>query len=211
LPTASTPTASPTARTRRRGEVTAERILDAAEALFAAHGYAGTSLRDVALAVDLRIPSLYNHFDSKESLYAAVLERVLGPVLAALAEPVFEVESRRRLIELVMELLARHPNLPRLVQHEILTGGERLSPLLRDWLQPVLARAEETIQTSGSANHWEPEQLPLLALAMLHVVIGYFSIAPTYRDLTGIDLLDARALERHTRFFHEFVARLLPE
>src|SRR5690606_15695429 len=71
----------PASAPRRRGEITAARILDAAEALFAERGYAGTTLRDVADAVGLRIPSLYNHFPSKDALYAAVLERGFGPVL----------------------------------------------------------------------------------------------------------------------------------
>jgi len=83
------PSPQPTATAavlRRKGEVTAERILDAAEALFAERGYAGTSLRDVAARVELRIPSIYNHFPSKDALYAAVLARGIGPVLELLAE-----------------------------------------------------------------------------------------------------------------------------
>ena len=71
--------ALPVSRPRRKGEETAARILDAAEALFAERGYAGTTLRDVAAAVGIRNPSLYNHFPNKESLYAAVLERGIGP------------------------------------------------------------------------------------------------------------------------------------
>ncbi|MCH7709746.1 MAG: helix-turn-helix transcriptional regulator, partial [Myxococcales bacterium] len=42
----------------RKGELTAERILDAAEVLFSERGYAGTTLRDVAASVGIRIPSL---------------------------------------------------------------------------------------------------------------------------------------------------------
>ena len=70
----------------RRGEQTADRILDAAEALFAEHGYAGTTLRDVAARVGIRNPSLYNHFDGKEALYRAVLERGIGPALDGLEQ-----------------------------------------------------------------------------------------------------------------------------
>ena len=56
---------------------TAERILDAAESLFAEKGYSATSLGDVADRVGIRSPSLYNHFRNKEALYEAVLERLL--------------------------------------------------------------------------------------------------------------------------------------
>lgn len=215
MPAASSPdrSAAPSSHPspRRRGEATAERILDAAEALFAAKGYAATSLRDVADVVGLRIPSLYNHIESKEALYEAVLARVIGPVLSALAEPLEAADSRARVVALALDILAKHPNLPRLVQHEILAGGERLSPLLSEWLRPVLARAEESIEATGAAKHWDAEQIPLLALALFHVVIGYFGTAPVYRELTGVDLLDEDALSRHTRFFQELVSRLLPE
>ena len=43
-----------------RGERTRERILDAAEEIFAERGFAGATLRDVAAAVGVRNPSLYN-------------------------------------------------------------------------------------------------------------------------------------------------------
>src|SRR5215475_11693621 len=98
----------------RRGEQTRERILDAAEALFADRGFEGAALRDVAARVGIRTPSLYNHFPSKEALYAAVLERVVEPVLALLAEIVqsspAERPDSRRVVGAVMELLAQRPD-----------------------------------------------------------------------------------------------------
>ena len=56
----------------REGE-TRQRILDAALALFAAHGFAGTSMRMLARAAGLRESSIYNHFDGKDELYQAVI------------------------------------------------------------------------------------------------------------------------------------------
>ncbi len=41
---------------------TSDRILDAAEDIFAEKGYSATSLGDVADRVGIRSPSLYNHF-----------------------------------------------------------------------------------------------------------------------------------------------------
>lgn len=196
------------ARPRRKGELTAERILDAAEDLFAAKGYAATTLRDVAGSVGLRIPSLYNHFESKESLYAAVLERGIRPVLEALTD--FTAaggsgrEDSRAVVQRVMELLAQHPQLARLVQQESLTGGPRLAPLLREWLVRVFAEARQSIDRAGETR-WSDDQLPLLVLALYHVVVGYFTSAPLYRELTGEDLLTEEAIERQTRFFGDLV------
>lgn len=195
---------------RRKGELTAERILDAAEALFAEHGYDGTTLRDVASRVGLRIPSLYNHFASKDSLYAAVLERGIGPVLEVLSEFDAQAHDRDRVIERVMALLARRPNLPRLVQHEMLSGGQRLTPMLRGWITPTFARAHEMVEATEGARRWEREEIPLLVLAVFHALVGYFAIAPFYRDLNGLDLLAEPMLERQTRLLRELVAALFP-
>ena len=207
--------ASPTASRRRKGERTAERILDAAETLFAERGYAEATLRDVAAEVGLRTPSLYNHFPSKEALYAAVLERGISPVLDVLTE-VVETRDRsdrdvRQIVERTMGLVGKRPNLPRLIQHETLSGGRHLTPMLRDWVQRTFARAYEMVEASTAARRWEPDQFPLLVLAMYHVFVGYFAIAHVYKDLNGEDLLTQQALARQTRFFGDLVAVLFEE
>jgi AcrR family transcriptional regulator len=197
-----------------RGERTAERILDAAEALFAERGFAGTTLRDVAASVGLRNPSLYNHFASKDELYAAVLERGIRPVLEALAAFVEagEGEERRRvLLARVMALLARRPNLLRLVQFETLTGGTRLTPALRGWIGTTLERSRQIVAAGPGSPPWRREQIPLLVLALYHAVVGYFTIAPLYHDLAGEDLLAEDSLVRQTAFLDELVRRLLPD
>ena len=55
-----------------------EQVLQAAEALFAIKGYAGTTLRDIATAVGIRHASLYHHAPGgKEELFIEVTVRTL--------------------------------------------------------------------------------------------------------------------------------------
>lgn len=198
----------------RRGAVTAARILDAAEELFAERGYAGTTLRDVAERVGLRIPSLYNHFPSKDALYAAVLARGIGPVaelLSKLAEtPAAERNDPSRVVEPVMRILAERPHLPRLLLHETLSGGERLTPMLREWMAPTFARAQALVEDRGDGTRLAPERAALVVLAMYHAVLGFFASAPLYRALTGTDLLTPSMLARQTELLRQMSEALLP-
>ena len=81
--TVSTPTSPQAAPARRRGpgrpragsEDKRVRILNEAVVLFGEHGYAGTSLADIANAADISKAGLLHHYSSKDELFAKVLER----------------------------------------------------------------------------------------------------------------------------------------
>ena len=53
---------------------TDERLLSAAEKLFAKNGYDGTSVRDITEAADCNVASVNYYFSGKEKLYQAVVE-----------------------------------------------------------------------------------------------------------------------------------------
>ncbi|MCU1720366.1 TetR/AcrR family transcriptional regulator [Pseudomonas sp. 5P_5.1_Bac1] len=55
----------------------AEKICGVAVGQFAESGYDAASLNDIAVAVGMRKPSLYAHFNSKDDLFEAVFERAL--------------------------------------------------------------------------------------------------------------------------------------
>jgi AcrR family transcriptional regulator len=66
----------------RRGE-SQERILDAAEALFARSGFNGVSVKDIAQAAEVDASLLHYYFTSKAGLYSAAIARRAGEVNVA--------------------------------------------------------------------------------------------------------------------------------
>jgi AcrR family transcriptional regulator len=57
---------------------TKERILDAAERLFADRGFAATSLRNITGEAGVNLAAVNYHFGSKDALIVAVFERPSG-------------------------------------------------------------------------------------------------------------------------------------
>jgi AcrR family transcriptional regulator len=59
---------------RTKGQLTRSRLIEAAYQLFSNQGYHGTSMRQIAQHTGLALGGIYNHFDSKEDIFFAVLE-----------------------------------------------------------------------------------------------------------------------------------------
>ena len=95
---------------------TKDRILGAAEELFAQHGFSGTSLRQVTSRAEVNIAAVNYHFGSKENLVNEVFRRRMD-----------EMSSHR--LEMLRAALAEHP-------------GE-LEPILAAFVEPALAVAAD--------------------------------------------------------------------
>lgn len=95
---------------------TKDRILGAAEELFAQHGFSGTSLRQVTSRADVNIAAVNYHFGSKENLVTEVF--------------------RRRMDDMSAQRLAR------LRQAQDETPGE-LEAILAAFVEPALALAQD--------------------------------------------------------------------
>lgn len=70
------------------GQQTAESIRQEAAYLFATRGYGGTSLRDVAARVGIKVGSLYNHIASKQELLLSVMGHTMDDLMAEMTEAV---------------------------------------------------------------------------------------------------------------------------
>jgi len=179
---------------------TSERILDAAEDLFAEKGYSATSLGDVADQVGIRSPSLYNHFKNKEALYSAVVERLLTKFTATMQGITQGETNKQRILEWLETVVRCHhdnPNLARLLQHAALSGGPQTNEIIELLFKPLFisdntsADREEMMLTLGG-----PDLQPWVVMALNNIVMSYITMAPMYRDMIGIDPFGSEALDK---------------
>jgi len=61
-------------------DVTHERILNAAESLFALHGFDGATMRQITEKAGVNLAAINYHFDTKEKLYAETFTRIIRPL-----------------------------------------------------------------------------------------------------------------------------------
>lgn len=186
---------------KEKSPSTAERILDAAEDLFAEKGYAATSLGDVADRVGIRSPSLYNHFRNKEALYEAVLERLLLEFSRPLQEMVeLEELSQERVLQWLNTIVRQHhsnPNLARLLQHAALSGGPHTNEIIERLFSPMFQTPEQAQVEGdyfGQLSHMGLQ--PWAVMAFNNLVMSYITMAPMYRDLLGQDPFSEEALDK---------------
>ena len=202
----------PSARTRRgRGRPAAEdatglreQILDEAEARFARQGYAATSVREIAEAVDVNPAMVHYYFGSKHDLARQVMERVLEPLGEALADMKTSGETSPGDIHHLLSSAARlHPNLPLLMMREVLLPGgvmkteflQHFAPRLGGAL-PGIFRAEQSMDRLPADLDPGILALHLMALSMFPFIARGLAEPALGVDYSpeGLDRLQAQAL-----------------
>ncbi|WKZ83173.1 MAG: TetR/AcrR family transcriptional regulator [Acidimicrobiia bacterium] len=140
-------------------------ILAGAARAFAAHGYAATSMRQVAQYTGASLGSIYHHFGSKEGLLQAILTTNFRRVRAALEERLTEItdpaEAITAFVENHVAFFTRDLDAMKVMSHELSTlrgtAGEEVRALRDAYterargflrrLRPDLGRDEAEVAT----------------------------------------------------------------
>lgn len=91
----------------QRGELAAERILDAAETLFAEHDPASVGMNEIARAAGCSRATLYRYFESRDALHTAYVHRWANALYRELTERLAGMDDpAERLVAGITESLA---------------------------------------------------------------------------------------------------------
>ena len=144
-------TALPAERVRDAARTRAE-ILDVATAEFAAHGYNGARVDEIAALTRTTKRMIYYHFGGKEQLYIAVLERAYARIRSAEQQVNVDnldpVTAVRRIAEVTFDHHEAHPDFIRLVGIENVHNAEHVKELttMVDLGTPVIRLLDELLE-----------------------------------------------------------------
>src|SRR5690242_8153649 len=121
-------------------EVPAERLLEAAVALFAQHGFDAVSTGAVATAAGLTQSMVHYHFGTKEKLWRAAVEHLMharGNMFSLNMEDLRDVDDLARLKIMLRRFIsanASDPELTRILIHEGMNDSPRLKWLAKRYM-----------------------------------------------------------------------------
>jgi len=161
-------------------EASRRRILKAALRLFAAHGYAGTSIRMIAQSAGISVGLLYNYFPSKADLLGALFEESMRDVQAsfASAEAASTPSARiERLVRSSFEILDANRDFWRTsygvrMQPAVVAG---LGKRLRTWMATIQSTLARYVKDAGSR---QPEVDAALLFALSDGVSQHYVLDP---------------------------------
>ena len=168
---------SRTASIPRRGSRDRRRaILQAAERLFAEHGYARTSMKRLAQAVGVTDAALYNHFGSKREILEALYEeRGFYHAIGVLEHLTSERPLERQLVLNALasaDLWAQNSDLLRIVFSEVLAGdgsARELHGRIMDRWHVGMRRLLTLYAEQGTLN---PEDVEGASDALVRLLFG---------------------------------------
>jgi len=210
----------------RRGRVhdargAREAILNAAEVVFAEHGFDGARIDAIAEESGYNKSLLFQYFGDKLGLYAEVIKRTdreMTEFQVRLLAPLLEDETiasnahkfralLATIVAAIFDYLAAHPHLVRMLLWEQAEGWQTYEKIISQFNTEDADQFEALFRKAYSTGLLRSDYVPLIQLTMiLQICLSHLTYIPLYRMiLPGEDLSSAANLARAREHIAEFV------
>lgn len=191
---------------------TADRLLEAAESLFAQKGFYGASIRDIAQCLSIAKSSLLHHYPSKEKLYGEVLNKIaleMTEEVRKIRQSVDdEREQLRQFIRLLWENSQNKPNRENIIIREMLDNPKRADKVKKWFFVDYLNELTGIIRSGQAKGIFKPVVPEVFIFQLLgahrYVVISM----PTVKQFFPVET-NKKLVSEHTRELEEFVEERL--
>lgn len=182
-------------------------ILAAAATEFAADGFAGASVADIAARARVNKAMIYYHFKSKKGLYVEILRdvfRFMGARTADIAasdrEPGPKIEA---FIDALNDMAVSRPYMPPIMMREMAEGAIRLDANTLRLMAGIFNNLRLILEEGAREGVFRPANPLLTYFTLISPVIFFRATAPLRAALEKSHIVDTRVVEAAT-----FVAQL---
>lgn len=187
--------------------------MEAGAELFAARGYDGASVGEIARRADVNKALISYHFGGKQALYETILGETLddlGARLAAQRNPRRPAgDQLAGFIAAFAQLAATRPELPAMILREVLSGGHHLSENIMPRFLGVFAHVREIVGQGVREGAFRPVNPLLTHLGLIGSLVFFHATTPFRERMIREGKLPAAApsSEEFVRHLQEMTTR----
>jgi AcrR family transcriptional regulator len=203
-----TPRTTPARPPRRRPVPSGsrERLLAAAAAEFAAHGFAGGSVDRIARSARVNKAMIYYHFASKAALYRELLRGMFGAVAARVGETAHSAmdpaDKIRAFVEAIAGEAEARPYFPPIWFREIADGGRHLDARTTGHITAIVATLGAIVAEGVAAKRFRAVEPLLVHAGIVGPLLLYFASGDVRKRLARGGVRGAERLDRQEVVAH---------
>jgi Transcriptional regulator len=167
------------------------RILETAEELFAAKGFDGVTVRDIAEHAQVNVAMINYYFGNKDDLYLGIVEsyleainREMEKVLAQETDPCLRLKL---FIESYVNFLFSKAKTAQLVLRSEFQDNANIDRFVSNYFAKNQIKVEDTITEGIKAGYFIPVDPKLTAVSLMGMMLWFFAGAPIFIRIPGME------------------------
>lgn len=193
---------------------TRTRLLQEAQQLFALRGFRGASVRAITRAATANLGAITYHFGTKEALYNAVLESVLGRmaerVEASALRPGSGPDRIRAIVRALFGFFGETPEAPLLLLHQIAVGAG-IPTAAGPFLRRNLGAITKVVRDGVARGEFRVADPTLVAFTIISQSIWFALVGREIPGVIGLPAGPGSFADRVEHHVMDVVTRFLEE